>query len=93
MSDEQPSSFRLYMDGKPFDLKAVASVSHLPLSTLWRIAHDLPISPENAAKVKRGLWQLTGQAYPYLIVTYEMDEVTQPVSTVSAKKVGQRTKR
>ncbi len=76
MNNEKPTYFTRYMQGKPFDIKTVASVSQTHVATVWRVLHDLPISTEKATALRQGLFHLTGEWYSYPIVTYEETEPT-----------------
>jgi hypothetical protein len=70
----RPTFFSLYMQKKSFSIQSVASTSHVPLSTLWRMLHDLPITANHAQRVRQGLFHLTGVWYSAHIVTLEVGE-------------------
>jgi hypothetical protein len=55
------------------ELGQIAKASGVPLSIVWRIAHNHAVTTRNANRVRLGVWKLSGTPYMEPITT--MDEV------------------
>ena len=63
-------AFQAFLERYGLTLLDVAMAGGIRLLTVWKVAHDLPISPLQAASVRAGLARLTGECYRGGITVY-----------------------
>ena len=63
-------AFQAFLERHALTLLDVAMAGGIRLLTVWKVAHDLPISPLQAASVRAGLARLTGECYRGGITVY-----------------------
>ena len=63
-------AFQAFLTRHALTLLDVAMAGGIRLLTVWKVAHDLPISPLQAASVRAGLARLTGECYRGGITVY-----------------------
>jgi hypothetical protein len=56
-------AFQAFLARHGLSLLDVALATGVRLLTVWRVAHDLPVSPQQAECIRAGLTRLTGIAY------------------------------
>ena len=56
-------AFSVFLAQHALSLVDVAVASHVRRASVWNIQHGIAVRPENAAKVRTGLYQLTGVHY------------------------------
>lgn len=52
-----------YLERHKLTIRDVARASYVRLMVVWNVLHDNPILPDDAAKVRTGLFLLTGERY------------------------------
>jgi hypothetical protein len=57
------TQLQLFLDHYALLARDVAFTAKVPLATLWRAVHGLPITTAHAAAIRKALWQLSGDFY------------------------------
>jgi hypothetical protein len=57
------TQLQLFLDHYALLTRDVALTAKVPLATLWRAVHGLPITTAHAAAIRKALWQLSGDFY------------------------------
>ena len=63
------NAFCLYLERYHLSVEAVARMAGVPMITVWRITQGEPVGSDKAARVRRGLYQLTTVPYAGAMVT------------------------
>lgn len=66
----------LYLERYHLSVEAVARICGVPMMTVWRIKQGEPVGIDKAARVRRGLYQLTNVPYMGPIATLSGEEHT-----------------
>jgi hypothetical protein len=57
------TQLQLFLDHYALLARDVALTAKVPLATLWRAMHGLPITTAHATAIRKALWQLSGDSY------------------------------
>jgi hypothetical protein len=76
-----PLAFERFLTRHRLSILDVASAARVRMMTVWRVAHDYPISIDQAAQVRLGLYHLTGVSYRGRIRLYVGESISYPTSS------------
>lgn len=76
-----PLAFERFLARHRLSILDVASAAKVRLMTVWRVAHDCPVSIDQAAQVRQGLYHLTGVSYRGRIRLHGGESIGYPTSS------------
>ena len=81
-----PLAFEGFLTRHRLSMLDVARAASVRLLTVWRVMRDLPVSEQQAAQVRAGLYRLTGVQYRRRIRLYSGDELQAAHSGRGSRK-------